>query len=560
MCKSTLSRVSVSFPPFFREGVVSMSRLQFLVRGAALLALVAVSASAQAATYYWDNNGVTAGFGTAAGTWAAPTTGDGTQGWSTSSTGVLVPGSVTTAAADTLNFGFNPNGLATGTITVSGAVDVGAAINVANGSGAITLSGGTLDLAAATSFVSNNSTTGTLTIASNVSSNTAGTHQLALTGTFAGTPSIPTNVVSGTISDGTGTVNLRIGGLATGLTQVTNSANSFTGGVAVSVGTLMVSTIGASTDATSPLGVGTNAISLGNANGNGALRYTGTGETTDRGIILFGGIGGAGSSTIDQSGTGLLKFTGVVTAPNLGNQSLILQGSTAGTGEFGGAIINATGKVTKVTKAGTGTWTLSGTSTYTGLTTVNAGLLNVTGSLANNGSDKVLVASAGTVFGSNDPTIQRNVTGGVYSLGSAIKSDLLTKADLTGTATGAPSVSMAWRIRDAGPVELVANVGLISDVMNLAGTGTDSYSLTMSYSTTAFASLYPTGNPANISLAEADRWDLDAGPRRLGGHHASHRDGDSGPRRHVCGDSRTVEHRAPRHERAGSAGLRMEEA
>ena len=36
--------------------------------------------SAFAATCYWDNNGATAGFGTAAGTWAAPSIGDDTQG------------------------------------------------------------------------------------------------------------------------------------------------------------------------------------------------------------------------------------------------------------------------------------------------------------------------------------------------------------------------------------------------------------------------------------------------------------------------------------------------
>ena len=59
---------------------------------------------------------------------------------------------------------------------------------------------------------------------------------------------------------------------------------------------------------------------------------------------------------------------------------------------------------------------------------------------------------------------------------------------------------MTWRTRDAG--ELVANVGLISDVMKVAGTGADSPSLTMSYSTAAFTSLYPTGNTAKISLVE----------------------------------------------------------
>ncbi|HEX7261060.1 MAG TPA: hypothetical protein VF258_04540, partial [Luteolibacter sp.] len=97
---------------------------------------------AQAATYYWDNDGTTAGFGTATGTWAAPTTGSASQGWSTDGTGGTLPGSVTTATTDITNFGNGATGLASGTITVSGAVSSGN-MTFASGSGAITLSGGT---------------------------------------------------------------------------------------------------------------------------------------------------------------------------------------------------------------------------------------------------------------------------------------------------------------------------------------------------------------------------------------------------------------------------------
>ena len=51
--------------------------------------VVAVACSAllaaplRAATYYWDNNDSTNGFGTAAGTWADPTTNDATHGRTT---------------------------------------------------------------------------------------------------------------------------------------------------------------------------------------------------------------------------------------------------------------------------------------------------------------------------------------------------------------------------------------------------------------------------------------------------------------------------------------------
>ena len=67
-----------------------------------------------------------------------------------------------------------------------------------------------------------------------------------------------------------------------------------------------------------------------------------------------------------------------------------LQGSTTGIGVIQGQILDTTpygvpGSTTGVTKAGTGTWILSGTNTYTGPTTVNGGTLVIQspGSMAN---------------------------------------------------------------------------------------------------------------------------------------------------------------------------------
>ncbi|MGA0110569.1 MAG: hypothetical protein ACO3L2_02135, partial [Chthoniobacterales bacterium] len=83
-----------------------------------VVAILLGPAPLQAATYYWDNNDATAGFGTAAGTWAAPTTNDATQGWSTSSAGTAtLSGTTTTTTNDALNFGTATDGLGAGTIT-----------------------------------------------------------------------------------------------------------------------------------------------------------------------------------------------------------------------------------------------------------------------------------------------------------------------------------------------------------------------------------------------------------------------------------------------------------
>ena len=114
---------------------------------ATLFALCAQSA--QAATYYWDENGATAGFGTAGTTgtnWSSST-----SLFSTSNTGVLAPsGSTATAHGDQATFGADStgNGLGAGAINVSGSVDITTIrIGRGTGQGAITISGGAINFA-----------------------------------------------------------------------------------------------------------------------------------------------------------------------------------------------------------------------------------------------------------------------------------------------------------------------------------------------------------------------------------------------------------------------------
>ena len=112
------------------------------------------------------------------------------------------------------------------------------------------------------------------------------------------------------------------------------------------------------------------------------------------------------------------------------------------------------------------------------ITTITSGTLQVTGSLANNGSNKVLVAKdADGVFGDGigDASISRRVTqGGSYAgLGSAITNldtgEIATTADiLGGTASAQTDVSMAWRTRTAAE-KTKAGGGLISEILSLSG-------------------------------------------------------------------------------------------
>ncbi len=95
----------------------------------------------KAATYYWDTNDSTAGFGTAGGTWSAPTTNNSTQGWSTSSAGTAVlSGTTNTTNSDPVFFGTGSNGLGAGTVIVSGTGRANSII-FGSASGNITLAG-----------------------------------------------------------------------------------------------------------------------------------------------------------------------------------------------------------------------------------------------------------------------------------------------------------------------------------------------------------------------------------------------------------------------------------
>jgi fibronectin-binding autotransporter adhesin len=377
--------------------------------------------------------------------------------------------------------------LGVATLTVGGDGTSTLYDGVISGTGAVTKAGaGTQTLTRANTY------TGATTVS-------AGTLQIGnagTTGALSTSSAIVDNATltfnrTNTITQGTDFKNVISGSGAViqkgaGGTLVLNGSNTYTGTTSVQDGTLSMNTIldvsGGASAVGAPTTAGNGTIALGSTTTTGTLVYTGTAQNTNRVINLAGTTGGG---VIDQSGTGLLKFTSALTATGAGAKTLTLQGSSAGTGEISAAIVDSS-SATAVTKTGTNTWSLSGTNTYTGATTVSAGSLLVTGSLA--AGSAVAVNGTGTLGGTG--TVNGTITmaaGGtiapglsgvsigtllaktttmhassIYSvdLSGASSADLLSAAGQTVTCAGtltvasnaSPAVGNAYTIISAGTV------------------------------------------------------------------------------------------------------------
>jgi autotransporter-associated beta strand protein len=207
---------------------------------------------------------------------------------------------------------------------------------------------------------------------------------------------------------------------------------------------------------------------LGNASiGNGVTNFTaGANVTGGTAAIQLGNISNNNGSVATprlNPTTANLIITGGVTlgTSNAGTANLVLDG-TGSVNSIAGAIVNGTRVTGNVIKTGTSTWTLSGLNTYTGDTTVNNGVLAVTGNsipdagkLLINGSGIVNLTGTETVAALDfDGNPQPN---GNYSASSVPPGATITPASFSGGGTltvGAPPAAgySAWAsLNGAGP-------------------------------------------------------------------------------------------------------------
>ncbi len=159
-----------------------------------------------------------------------------------------------------------------------------------------------------------------------------------------------------------------------------NGANTFAGTLEVQRGTLTFNSItnvgGGASALGAPVTVEDGVIRMGITTVATALTYTGTGHSSDRIIEMQGTTGGL---AINGNGTGALELGTIQTVTN-GNKTLTLGGSSDGSLDNVIGEIKEVGSVLSVTKTGSNTWELTGSNSYTGLTTVADGILRISSS------------------------------------------------------------------------------------------------------------------------------------------------------------------------------------
>jgi autotransporter-associated beta strand protein len=468
----------------------------------AILFTQVASNSVFAVTYYWDNDGATAGFGTADGTWAVPTAGSATQGWSTSATGEEVPAEVTTTSADVLNFGNGATGLAAGTITVNGTVD-GSGLTFASGSGAITLSGGTVALG------------GNRTITAQNHNNTIGSNIQFVGGN--GTISFSRNTAAG----GTMTINGEISGTGNltfttpnvssgGNNQVIllGAANSYTGNTTITTGNVNnATTIRCGVDDALPT---TTVLTLNGGNGNGSGR-TVTFDLNGKNQTLAGLTNNISTLTARNQ---RVSSTAAATLTIDNSLNYTFGGAGVST-TFNGNPVNPTAQITgaiSLAKSGAGTFTLLGSQGYTGATNINAGkLVGVVGGHCQNSEMRLNEALATLGVSINDNTkswrcaaLTATAAGTLeFNFGAITPSDAVSPLVVTAGANGTGVADFT-----ATPaVSVVADAGLPPGTYPLmtwdSSTGTVPTTANLTVSPLKFgtvASLQLSGNTLNLVI------------------------------------------------------------
>jgi autotransporter-associated beta strand protein len=337
-----------------------------------------------------------------------------------------------------------------------------------NGSDGMTLTNRAFELAYSTGdfeIRNNGSANSAFTINSNLAVTAAGAKALRLSGT--NTNGIST--FAGTITNGSGTIGVTKADANTW--SLTNANNTFTGTITMSSTTTSAGTLSYASAG------GANPISFLQTTGSATLSYTGSTDKTMSGAITANALT-TGTITLDASGSGAINYSNTASlgSAGSGNKNLILSGANTGNNTLAGAWVNNTGGVATLTKNGAGTWILTGTNTYTGATTVNAGTLLINGD--NSGATGPITVAAGAYLGGSGD-IGGNLSFAATSLFEIV--DINTPLAVSGTVTFGSGFGIA----------------------NLAGLDWDSLDLNSPYTLISTTQTFTASDIANFGLENA---------------------------------------------------------
>ena len=300
--------------------------------------------------------------------------------------------------------------------------------------GTLTISGaGNLTLPSATSgpLILNPGNAGGITVSSIIANNGAGALTLVVTGgntvTLSGANTFTGGIVlnSGTLSYNTIANNTALGALTNTITfsgsaTLTQAAASMNNARSIILANGSIANFANAAIATTYSGAitGTGGIAINNTTNvattfSGANTFTGpinitlgyftTGSTTATGnannAVNIVGATTTGLTLANSISIGSLSGVGLVT---LAANTLTIGGNNEST-TYAGVISSSGSPTTSLIKTGTGILTLTGTSSFTGATTINGGFINIS-NVRNLGSGTAISVNGGGLQFSPNPT------------------------------------------------------------------------------------------------------------------------------------------------------------
>jgi autotransporter-associated beta strand protein len=283
-------------------------------------------------------------------------------------------------------------------------------------------------------------------------------------------------------------------GLGT-LTLSGTDANTFTGTSSVNAGELDLSkTAGVNA-------IGGN-ITIGDGTTGAVLKLLNSDQIADTSVITFNGSGASAGifrlNNKNETVAGLSSTSGAGIVENesgSASTATLTVNVASGSQTFSGTLRNGDGSGTDgtlaFTKTGSGTQILTGTNTYTGVTTVSAGVLQIgSSSSGTSGTGAVNVQSSATILGTG------TIKGSSFTAatGSTVQAGDGTAQSNYGTLTFTPASGSGTLDFQAGSTIILGiNPGGTSDLLNIVGTGTNTllFNSNLTVTATAFTPAAP---------------------------------------------------------------------